>query len=186
MKLPRLEHIGVAYQDRYQSIHKVEADFLKFRKTYYVHDHGERVGIVVPHRGKVLLVEQYRLLVNGLSLEIPGGKVDTGESPKESALRELFEETGIDCADARLLLNYLPGMDTFRNPTWVYLASRPRTATAFRPNAKEISRTIWVPLPQVIEMIFAGKISCGLSILAILAYTQQRSTKQTARTRRAL
>ena len=43
----------------------------------------------------VLLVSQYRLLVNRLSFEVPGGKVDDGESPEESAIRECMEETKV-------------------------------------------------------------------------------------------
>lgn len=31
--------------------------------------------------------------------EIPGGKIETGESPAAAAARELLEETGVDCTD---------------------------------------------------------------------------------------
>lgn len=44
--------------------------------------------------GKVVLVEQHRFGTGKVSLEIPAGVVDPGESPVETARRELLEETG--------------------------------------------------------------------------------------------
>lgn len=43
---------------------------------------------------KVLLVEQYRKACERSLIEIPAGKLDNGEDPKEAAIRELEEETG--------------------------------------------------------------------------------------------
>ena len=43
---------------------------------------------------QVLLIEQYRHGIEGITLEIPGGMVDGNESPQIAAVRELLEETG--------------------------------------------------------------------------------------------
>lgn len=42
----------------------------------------------------IILVEQFRLPLNKNLLEIPAGKLENKEDPKECALRELEEETG--------------------------------------------------------------------------------------------
>ena len=38
-----------------------------------------------------MLVRQYRYLVNQLAWELPGGKVDEGETPEQAAVREAIE-----------------------------------------------------------------------------------------------
>ena len=43
---------------------------------------------------QVLLIRQYRYAADGFLLEIPAGRLDAGEDPKDCAVRELKEETG--------------------------------------------------------------------------------------------
>jgi ADP-ribose pyrophosphatase len=45
--------------------------------------------------GHVYLVEQYRPAADGLSLEVPSGVVEPGETPAAAAARELREELGM-------------------------------------------------------------------------------------------
>ena len=51
-------------------------------------DYGEKAGILAIQDNSDLLVRQYRFLINRMSLEIPGGKVDIGETPKETAVKD--------------------------------------------------------------------------------------------------
>jgi len=54
------------------------------------------IGVAVAYLrdGRVLLGRRIAAYGNGL-MQLPGGKPDTGESLKQTALRELEEETGI-------------------------------------------------------------------------------------------
>ena len=52
---------------------------------------------------RLILVRQYRPPVNRLTIEFPAGLVNPGESPEETAVRELREETGYRGKVLRLL-----------------------------------------------------------------------------------
>ena len=52
--------------------------------------------------GKLGLLHIYRHAIQRPLWEVPRGFVDPGESDRNSALRELEEETGLSCADADL------------------------------------------------------------------------------------
>ena len=58
--------------------------------------HSPAVVIVpVDSKGNLIMVSQYRYPVNAQVLEFPAGGLDEGESPRDSAQRELREETGL-------------------------------------------------------------------------------------------
>ncbi|MDA1079552.1 MAG: NUDIX hydrolase, partial [bacterium] len=44
---------------------------------------------------KILLQKEYRYVVSEYSWEIQGGGIDKGETAKQAAVREIFEETGL-------------------------------------------------------------------------------------------
>ncbi|EEA24369.1 ADP-ribose diphosphatase [Talaromyces marneffei ATCC 18224] len=56
------------------------------------------VGIIAildtPHGPEILLQKQYRPPIDKVSIEVPAGLVDEGETPEQCAVRELKEETG--------------------------------------------------------------------------------------------
>lgn len=61
---------------------------------------GPAVAIVpVDRDGMLTLVRQYRVGANGHVLELPAGRLEPGESPLETARRELAEETGLHGAE---------------------------------------------------------------------------------------
>jgi ADP-ribose pyrophosphatase len=167
---PHLSPRQVIYEDRYQRIYKVTADFGHFKKEYFVRDSGERAGVVVMQGESVLLVRQYRLLINGLSWEIPGGKVDDGETPEEAAIRECLEETGILCRNPKPLLNYHLGLEIIHNPSHLFYTDQyvEQTETSF--NAQEVVQRLWVPLVRCIDMIFERQIVDSFTIIALLSY----------------
>lgn len=53
---------------------------------------------------KILLNKEYRMAVGNWVYNFPAGLIDPGEEPKESAARELKEETGLDLVEIRDML----------------------------------------------------------------------------------
>jgi ADP-ribose pyrophosphatase len=160
-----IESGKIIYRDKNQTVQRVLARFDGFDKEYFLSDHGRRAAVVAVKNTRVLLVRQYRLLINGLSYEIPGGKIDENEAPEAAAARECREETGIECLDIRPLLEYLLSLDILKNPTYIYY-----TEKTCDMDIKMADRRVWVPLARCINMIFKRQITDSLSIIGILAY----------------
>jgi 8-oxo-dGTP pyrophosphatase MutT (NUDIX family) len=63
---------------------------------FYCIESAEWVNVVpVTTDGQVVMVRQFRHGSQTLTLEIPGGMIDAGETPAEAALRETREEVGL-------------------------------------------------------------------------------------------
>jgi ADP-ribose pyrophosphatase len=61
---------------------------------HYVHTNGSSMVIPIQGDGTVVLVNQYRYLLDKESLEFPCGSVKDGSTHDEAARQELVEETG--------------------------------------------------------------------------------------------
>lgn len=166
---PKIGPREVVYQNPYQLIYRVNAQFDGFAKDIYVLDCGRRVGVVIMRGNQVLLVRQYRLLINDMAWEIPGGKVDPDETPESAACREALEEACLRCHNVRPLLYFHPGLDTCDNPTFMFLADEFEEVSEENLDSREVSERVWVPLDECIRMVFAGKIVDSLTVAALLA-----------------
>ncbi|MDY6833751.1 MAG: NUDIX hydrolase [Chloroflexota bacterium] len=155
----------VVYQDRNQRISRIIAQFDGFTKEYYVSDHGQRAALLAVRDGEVLLVRQYRLLINGISYEIPGGKVEEDETPEAAAIRECIEETGVQCSNLKPLISYHPSLDIWDNYTHVFYSELPEETALDSLNQRG-----WIPLEHCIDMVVTQQLVDGLSIVALLTY----------------
>jgi ADP-ribose pyrophosphatase len=163
--LPSLE-----YSNPFMDIRKTSADFGSFRKNYFVVDLGPRAGIVAVKDGRVLLTRQYRFLIDRDSWEIPGGRVDAGETPDVAAVRECFEETGVRCHDLNPLVMYYPGLDNFDNRTTLFHSSNLDLAAPFVPDPAEVMEVAWIDLGECLERVYRGEILDALTVTGLLAY----------------
>jgi len=166
---PEIRERHLDYENKHQKIHRIKADFGAFVKEYFVVDFGVRVGLIVADNDSILLVRQYRLLIDRLSWEIPGGKVEPGETSETAAIRECLEETEIKCGALHKLLHFLPGLDTLHNPTDLFY-TKEFVASTPRYHQHEVVAQSWVPLEQCLTMIQSGDIVDSLSILGLLSY----------------
>lgn len=173
--MPEISARTVIHQNPRHEVYHVRANFCGFAKDYYVSDHGPRVGMVVVRDQSILLVRQYRLLINGFSWEIPGGKIDDGETPEAAAVRECYEETGLHCRQLHTLLSYQAGLDTLNNPTYLFWSNEFSGEVRSTGQPEEVDQCQWVPLARCLDMIFSQEIVCGFTSLALLAYHTRRT-----------
>lgn len=66
-----------------------------------------RSQAIVVEGDRILLVKTH--LENRDDYELPGGGIEESETPEEAAVRELFEETGIEGEIIRLASKYYNG-----------------------------------------------------------------------------
>ncbi|MBM7705473.1 ADP-ribose pyrophosphatase [Chryseomicrobium aureum] len=67
---------------------------------------GAVAVIAITQDHKIVLVEQYRKALERTLVEIPAGKIEQGEDPKETAFRELEEETGYTASDLHFVQSF--------------------------------------------------------------------------------
>ena len=70
----------------------------------------------------ILLVSQYRKALEETTLEIPAGKIETGESLEDCILRELREETGYSAGRLDFLISYFPSSGISSEIIHIFLA----------------------------------------------------------------
>ena len=80
---------------------------------------------------------------------LPKGKLDGGESWEDAALREVAEETGLDCELGAELTEdaYTDPKGRSKRVRWWAMSERPGRGEPFRPN-KEIDEFRWVPVGE--------------------------------------
>ncbi|WP_409289089.1 NUDIX domain-containing protein [Peribacillus sp. SCS-37] len=79
--------------------------------------------IAITAENKIVLVEQYRKAMDRILVEIPAGKLEPGEDPLATAVRELEEETGYECEHMDYLTAFYTSPGFADEIVHVYLAA---------------------------------------------------------------
>ena len=132
---------------------------------------GGVAAIPVLKDGRLLLIRQFRYPIGKFILEIPAGKLDSGQSPLETIAREIEEETGY-CAGVlthECTFYTTPGISD--ESIHLFLA-RELTLKAQRLEEGEHITVEAYTLEECLERIRTGEINDGKTILGILWYHQ--------------
>lgn len=116
---------------------------------------------------QLLLLRQYRYVVDGYLYEIPAGKLDPGEAPAACAARELREETGCTAERIEHLLTTYTTPGFTDEQIHLFMATGITHGTA-EMEADEFLEVQTVTLSRALAMIQQGEINDAKTALAIL------------------
>jgi 8-oxo-dGTP pyrophosphatase MutT (NUDIX family) len=153
-------------------VFKVRRDFAKDPRDGSEHDFycleaPDWINVIpLTHDNHVVMIEQYRHGTDEVTLEVPGGMVDEGESPLATAVRELQEETGYRAPEIKLLGNTRPNPAIQNNWLYIFLARDCEPYEKPRFDRSENIAVRLVPLANVDSLIKSGAINHALVIVA--------------------
>jgi len=138
-------------------------------KRSVVRHAGSAVMMAVDRKQRILLVRQYRLPADQYLWELPAGRLDPGEKPLQAARRELKEETGYRARKWTKLASYFVSPGYVQERMTIFLAEE-LTAGEATPMDDERIETRWFTKKELAEMIEAGKIDDGKTLIGFLSW----------------
>jgi ADP-ribose pyrophosphatase len=116
---------------------------------------------------QVLMIRQYRYAADGYLYEIPAGRLDQGENPRDCAVRELKEETGCTAEhfDHLLTMYTTPGFTDEK--IHVFMATG-LIAGETKHEVDEFLDLHPMRLSRALEMVEAGEIQDAKTVIGLL------------------
>jgi len=139
---------------------------------------GGTAVVALDDQGRVCLLRQYRHAAGGWLWELPAGKLEPGETPFNTARRELSEEAGV-AADQWTDLGTLhssPGILT--EVIHLYLAGGLQRASQ-QHETHEVIEIHWLPFGQVLDRCRDGTITDAKTLIGL--FRAQAAREETGR-----
>jgi ADP-ribose pyrophosphatase len=116
---------------------------------------------------QVLMIRQYRYAAEGYLYEIPAGRLNKGEDPRECAIRELKEETGCTAEQFERLFSFYTTPGFTDEKIHVFMATG-LVAGETKHEADEFLDLEPMLLSRALEMVESGEIMDAKTALALL------------------
>ncbi len=146
---------------------------------YSIQTGGAVMVIPVDREGKIILVRQYRYLLDEDSIELPAGGLPDGIEPLEQAKKELAEEAACGAASWEEIGRFASWNGVTNEICSLFLATdlEPAEAVPDLTEEFEIVRCTW---PEVRAMIESNEVFDGMT-LASFALAQRRLDQLTGK-----
>ena len=132
-----------------------------------IEHNGGAVLAAVTDEGKMVMVRQYRKPAERVMLEVPAGKIDAGETPLETARRELKEETGYTPSKVEYLTDFYPSVGYSEEVLYLYLCTG-LTAGETCPDENEALDILEIDIEELYRMVLNAEIRDAKTIIAIM------------------
>jgi len=129
------------------------------------------IPLIADHH--VVMIRQYRHGAGRVTLEIPGGLMDPGDTPEKAAARELLEETGHQ-AEALVQIGVVnPNPALFNNRCYTYVARNVKKIHDPVLDQAEDIEVVFIPLSDIPKLIQTGEIDHAMVITAFYWFFSQ-------------
>lgn len=135
-------------------------------REYVIHP-GAVVIIAEQDDGRLLFERQYRYPLRRAFLELPAGKIDSGEDILNTAIRELLEETGHSATEWRHLGVMHPCIGYSDERIEIFLARGLRRESAPQLDHGEFLDVLSVSLEEAVAAVRSGEITDAKTITAL-------------------
>jgi ADP-ribose pyrophosphatase len=116
---------------------------------------------------QVLMIRQYRYAAERYLLEIPAGRLDPGEDPRDCALRELKEETGCSAEQVDHLFTMYTTPGFTDEKIHLFMATG-LVAGESKRESDEFLDLEPMPLSRALELVETGEIKDAKTALGLL------------------
>jgi ADP-ribose pyrophosphatase len=147
-------------------IDTVELPDKKYSKREIVEHPGGVAIVPITNDNNIILVKQYRKAIDKFILEIPAGKLEINEEPRETAIRELKEETGYIANELKYLLEFYTSPGYCNEKIYIFLATDIVEGVATPENGEFIEIEKY-NIFDLLKMIDRGDIVDSKTIIGI-------------------
>jgi len=122
--------------------------------------------------GRLVLTRQYRHPIRSVIYDLPGGRINKGETIQQAAARELEEETGYRLGRIELLCRYNPFPGILQVTMNIFFAGDLAAVSQRLDNGEELE-VVLLPVAEVLQMITRGEAIDGSLQLGVLMAKQK-------------
>lgn len=145
---------------------------LNVRREVVAHP-GAVVMLPIDGEGKILWVRQYRYAAQRSLLELPAGTLEKGETPEETACRELAEEAGFAAARWEKLGGFFSAPGFCEEYLYAFVATELTEEQADGDEDEDIE-VVPLTLEESMARVAAGEVEDAKSLATLLLYLQPR------------
>ncbi|MFH1291762.1 MAG: NUDIX hydrolase [bacterium] len=160
---------------------------IKQRKVVYpdghfeFHEYCQRFNSVTvlafDDKNNLILTREFREARNKYVWFLPTGKIDKGEDPEESAIREMREEIGLRPQTIKLLFKRPASSSYFLWDTYVFVA-KDLKVDPLQPEEFFEIETVPTPMEKAVSMALSGEIENVYLSYNILRFDYMARTKE--------
>ncbi|MGW4411985.1 NUDIX hydrolase [Nonomuraea sp. NPDC004702] len=134
---------------------------------HVVHLDRAAITVVLDEEDRALLIWRHRFVADRWGWELPGGLVEAGEDPMDTAVREVEEETGYRPKNVEPLVSYQP-MAGMVDAEHLLFVARGAEWMGAPEGEVEADRIQWVPIAEVRSMMARGEIWTSGTLIGLL------------------